>query len=936
MEQAVTSRSRLQLRRLIILLCTVAVAIVLFLSESSTHSAELLAPQITTPGITQISLTAKDILYDPDRNKIYASIPSNAGTSANTVVSINPVTAQIEGSLTTGNNPGSLALSGDNHYLYVSLDDVSSIRRLDLQSQTTAPEFPLGTNHATEIEVLPGQPESVAIALQDAGFNHQGVAIFDNGTQRPNKTAPSPPNDVIEFAGNASLFGINTENTEFGLHKFAVDANGLSPVSSASNLLGGNEADMKFQNGLLYGSNGKVVDPQTMSLAGAFQLPGFGYAVAVDSTNNRIYFVSQGINDFVPKLVAYDLTTFLPVSSLSIAGLSGWPKDLIRCGADRVALRTNANQLIIIQLSALQPIAPPALPSPTTGPDSVIKLQLSTNDLIFDPGTQKVYATVPGSVAGIGNSLAPISPSTGVVSQPIFVGNEPTRLAISSNNQYIYAGLDGIGAVRRFDLQSQSAGLQFPLGFSSGGVLVANDIEVQPGNPSLVAISLKNKVSSPGFEGVAIFDNGVKLPNAAGRNTAGGIIEFGASPAVLYGFDTSSDSGELDKMTVDASGVSVLSTIRNVLVGAGDFEFQNGLIYATSGQVVNPDTATILGSFPVAGLMATDIPANRVYFIDWSPLAPTVTIYAFDSTTFVPVAYLVINNVSGRPGSLIRCGSSLAFRTNANEVYFVPKSSLKPFPTAAATFTTRPDGLREFSLPTNDIVYNPADQLIYASIPSVAGSIGNSIAAINPATGLVGQPVFIGSEPYKIALSDDGSILYTTLGGAPLVRKFDVPTRTPGAQFGLGSDTFDGPFYGENLAIAPGNPDVVAVQTYLLPILGATGVVLTNNGVTLPNRSGGNSLAFSGSNLYTYSNDSTEFGLRKLATSGSGLSEVGFIRNLISGFGQRIAVANGRLYASDGAVVDPESLNPLGRFVRNDAGIWVAPDPANNRVYFLG
>ena len=937
--------SRSRVRCLIILLVAVAVVSLVYSTRSAELNPTVLAPQVATPGITQITLTTKDITYDPLRNKIYASVPSTAIGTANSVVSINPVTTQIEGSLTSGTNPGSIGLSGDGHYLYVSLDGAGSIRRLDLQLQTEAPEFTLGNggfgqpNHAREIEVLPGQPESVAIALEDSGFNHQGVAIFDNGTQRPNKAAISPPNDRIEFAGSAAtLFGMNTLTTEFGLRKFAVDANGLSVVSTLPNVLGGNEADMKFDNGLLYGSNGKVIDPQTMSLVGAFQLPGFGYALATDSANNRIYFISQGLNDFAPRLWAYDLTTFLPVGNVSIPGISGWPHELIRCGAGGLALRTDANQLFIIQLSAIQPLPPTPLPSPTTGADSVIKLQLATNDLIFDPGTQKVYASTPGSLAGLGNSLAPINPANGVVSQPVFVGMDPTELAISTNNQYLYVGLDGVSAVRRFDLQSQTPGLQFSLGVSSShGPLYVNDIEVQPGNPSVVAVSLKNKGFFPNFEGVAVFDEGVKRANATPDHTGSNAIEFSASPSLLYGLDTGSTAGGLQKLNVDASGVSVSSEIRNLISGAGDFEFQNGLIYANNGQVVDPETQTILGSFPIAGLMATDIAANRVYFIDWSPLSPTVTIYAFDSTTFLPVAFLIIPNVSGRPGSLIRCGTNtLAFRTTGNEVYFVPISSLKPFPTVTPSFTTRPDGLREFSLPVNDIIYNPADQLIYASVPSFAGSIGNSIAAINPTTGLVGQPVFIGSEPFKIALSDDGSLLYTTLGGAPRVRKFDIPTKTPGAQFGLGSDVIDGPFYGENLAVAPGNPDSVAVSTYLLPILGGTGVVLTNNGVVLPDKSSGNSLTFSGPHLFTYSNDTTEFALRKLATTSTGLSQVGIRGNVINGFGQRIAAKDGRIYASDGAVVDPDSLNPLGRFVRNDPGIWCAPDPANHRVYFLG
>src|SRR5215203_48759 len=668
MTKVIISRSHRRLRTVIILVGAMSVLYLAHFAEQSTRSAEInlttkrdlshdadagskapeghaskpmmVGPQAPTPGITQISLTTKDIAYDPLRNKIYASVPGNGLINANTVVSINPLTAQIESSLTSGSNPGSIGLSRDSHYLYVGLDDAGSIRRLDLQSQTPAPDFPLGTgefgfpNHAHEIEVLPGQPESVAVAFEDSNFNHQGVAVFDNGTQRQKKTPIGPPNDVIEFGGNAAtLFGINTLNTEFGVHKYAVDATGLSLVAALPNVLGGNEADIQFDNGLLYGSNGKVLDPQTMSLAGAFQLPGFGYALATDSANNRVYFISEALTDFAPKLWAYDMTTSLPVGNVSLPQLSGWPHELIRCGASGLALRTDNNQLFIIQLSAIQPIAPAALPTPTTGPNSVIKLQLAANDLIFDPGTQKVYASLPGNVAGFGNSLAPINPVTGVVSQPVFIGTNPTELALSSNNRFIYAGLDGVAGVRRFDLQTQTPGLQFPLGFSFQGALFVNDIEVQPGNPSVVAVSLKNKVLAPNFEGVAIFDEGVKRPNKTPDHTGSNVIEFGASPAVLYGLDTGSTAAGLQKMNVDASGVSVTSTIHNLIV-AGDFEFENGLLYANSGQVVDPETATVLGSFPITGPMATNIAANRVYFIDWSPLEPTVTIFAFDSSTF--------------------------------------------------------------------------------------------------------------------------------------------------------------------------------------------------------------------------------------------------------------------------------------------------------------
>ncbi len=64
--------------------------------------------------------------------------------------------------------------------------------------------------------------------------------------------------------------------------------------------------------------------------------------------------------------------------------------------------------------------------------------------------------------------------------------------------------------------------------------------------------------------------------------------------------------------------------------------------------------------------------------------------------------------------------------------------------------------IRRISLVSKDILYNPTDQKIYASVPSSAGSNGNSIARINPTTGEINSTVFVGSEPGKLALAGGG------------------------------------------------------------------------------------------------------------------------------------------------------------------------------------
>jgi hypothetical protein len=343
-------------------------------------------------------------------------------------------------------------------------------------------------------------------------------------------------------------------NTEFGFRKLAIDSNVISVVRTLPNL-SGNAADLRFDNGLIYETNGWVVETQAFALSGKFRLPGFGYGVLPDSANNRAYFLSAADTDSSLKLWAYDLHSFLPVGNVNLPGLSGWPSRPIRCGPNVVALHTSDNQLFLIQLSTIQAINPAPVPTPTIGQDAVIKLPLQTNDLIFDPGTQKIYASLPGNLPGIGNSIAPIDPASGNVSQPVFVGADPTKLALSTDNHYLYVGLDA-SAVRRFDLQSQSPGLQFLIGFDNSlGPLYVNDMEVQPGNPNVVAIARRNKGFDPSEVDAAIYDNnGVRRPTP--RTPAPSVPSSSSeSPGVLY---ASTIFADFEKLSVDASGASVL------------------------------------------------------------------------------------------------------------------------------------------------------------------------------------------------------------------------------------------------------------------------------------------------------------------------------------------------------------------------------------------
>ena len=243
-------------------------------------------------------------------------------------------------------------------------------------------------------------------------------------------------------------------------------------------------------------------------------------------------------------------------------------------------------------------------------------------------------------------------------------------------------------------------------------------------------------------------------------------------------------------------------------IHGGANRFDNGLLYQTGGDVIDPEAGIVKGSFLVLGsggntIMTTDSALGRAFFVitDSSGVA---TLKAFDISTFVPLGSINLGIVSGSsfseaPSSLVRWGTNgLAFRTPSRVIVIqtslvsssgaVPTPTPTPSPTPSPTPTPYvPTFVRQVSLPVNDLVYSQATQTLYASVPSVAGANGNSITPINPQTGAIGQSVLIGSEPNKLALADDGSTLHVSLDGAAAIRRFDIPSQTAGAQFAFGT-----------------------------------------------------------------------------------------------------------------------------------------------------
>lgn len=326
----------------------------------------------------------------------------------------------------------------------------------------------------------------------------------------------------------------------------------------------------------------------------------------------------------------------------------------------------------------------------------VFEMGFPTNDIIYDGVTQRIYASVPSSAGTVGNSVAAIDPATGAVESLTPIGDEPYKLALSDDGRYLYVALKGTASVQRLEIATQS--LYMPISLGSDpffGPYYVEDMVVLPGNGEAIAVSHKNLGISPRHAGVAVYEAGVQMPNATPRHTGSNVIEVSATATRLYGYNNETTEFGFRRMDIDASGVSVLDVTTGLFSGFGvDIVFDGGLIYASTGQVVDPEARTLVGRYPGIGfgsLVRPDCTVGRTFFLTGS--GTTRTIQAFDQATLAFIGSIDVVGVNGTPGSLIRWGSDgLAFRTSGGQVFLVqsPLVSGQPIPTVTSTPTETP------------------------------------------------------------------------------------------------------------------------------------------------------------------------------------------------------------------------------------------------------
>jgi hypothetical protein len=212
----------------------------------------------------------------------------------------------------------------------------------------------------------------------------------------------------------------------------------------------------------------------------------------------------------------------------------------------------------------------------------------------------------------------------------------------------------------------------------------------------------------------------------------------------------------------------------------------------------------------------------------------------------------------------------------------------------------------------------------------------NSIVPIDPETGTLGMPVPVGSEPYRMALSDDATTLWVGLNGAGAIRRVALPALVPGPLTSLGDDPRG--LVAGDLAVQPGTTDVVAVALYPYGPYGrGERVAVFDSEGRRPSAVSGWTDRIEFSNvgaLFAVSRHLSPESFYELRVGDDGVALVDEQNGTVVDGDMRFLA--GRLYASGGRVLDPSGPSFYGTNSGPDVGVDVAVDAEAGLVYYLG
>ncbi len=544
----------------------------------------------------------------------------------------------------------------------------------------------------TAVQAYSGQltfTSNASIAITSISLNGNGgepVAAF--GTPGFTQTLSFSPvlvgqTSPAEFIG---LYNNGTVPLAVNLSQIAVTSGfALAPGGNCPSSLPANQSCLiavefapatagTFNGTLSVPSNDPVHPTISTSLTGtAFA----SYPVStITALVNPSYPINSGTTPLTMSVVG---TNFFPAS---VVYINGAPQTTTYVSDTSLSVTFNPSLV-----NALGQI-PVTVVNPTPGGGSSVSypligylsIPLTVSALTVDPVGGLLYAAIPASASQNPSTIIPINPATGTMMTPIAVSSDPQRLAISGDGSELYVATSA-GILQRISLKTLAIEKTFNLPVDSEwGQTYAQEMHVVPGSPQSIVVELFVHVD-PAEDGAALYnDSGLVnwLPGEAPTKSPLQMDSFTFTSATsIYGLPESNTF--FTELQVNSGGLSYSGG------GAGETNQQNGsivrsdgtLLYTNSGQVWNPTSQALLGTYLESSgsqlfytaSVVPDTANGRTYFLDGDAGyhgSESLDIDVYDQATYSLMGTVpFLSSYSPDATDLVRWGTNgFAFRNS--------------------------------------------------------------------------------------------------------------------------------------------------------------------------------------------------------------------------------------------------------------------------------
>ena len=288
----------------------------------------------------ETDIGCRDALYDRSRNLIYASMPSNIGyPNGNSLAFIDPETLSVMKYVFIGSEPRHLKLSNDSSLIYVSLSGAYAFRRYNLnigEASDLQPLFIPAPSLVEDLAIYPNNAEVVISSLSSTSSSKSGhLNVYNMAGQIPTNSITQ--SNSIAFVNPNTLITISRYRTQ------RLSFNGIDLVLEqfVGGLFGGSSVQIEAAAGLIYGNNGAVLDPSTLTILGTFE--GADGALEPVPSLGITYFLNGNL------LKVFDNSTYQELDRIELADVDSYAQELFIAGENKLGYYTSSGVLGIVE-----------------------------------------------------------------------------------------------------------------------------------------------------------------------------------------------------------------------------------------------------------------------------------------------------------------------------------------------------------------------------------------------------------------------------------------------------------------------------------------------------------------------------------------------------------------------------------------------------------